>query len=441
MNRHRRRSAVSAILGASRAGDDERGDMADGAGRALRGTGLLAVAAAFACSVTFAAAQPPAASAASAQRRINALIHDAIAHHGIRAVIFQATKNGRTIMTKAYGYSQTGVPATTNMHFRNGAVAISYMSTLLLRLVDQRKVRLDDKISKWMPHLPYSNRVTLRMLASMTAGYHDFEIDPRLYDVLYRNPFASITTQFQLKLALSRRHQFAPGTNFSYAHSNYVILGLILSKITKLPLDVALSRMVLRPLGLKNTVASIKPPIPLPALHAYSGERAPFLGIPPKDHFFEDSTYWNPSWTLAHGAIETTDIADMTRTAIGIGGGRLLSRRSYRAQIDPHIGFGHRAPKTCERCMKLSRYYGYGIGMVTNGSHGQWLLQNPLFAGEAAIESYLPAQRISIAIVMTFKPTAYNAQGNPSPYWQVLWAKIGKVLAPRNAPAVPPGLG
>jgi CubicO group peptidase (beta-lactamase class C family) len=314
------------------------------------------------------------------------------------------------------------------------------MSTLLLRLVDERKVKLDDKISKWLPHLRDGNRVTLRMLASMTAGYHDYELDPALTDALYNNPFVTITTAYQLKLALDQPQQFTPGTNFSYAHSNYVILALILSKITKLPLDVALNRLVLRPLGLKNTVASIKPPIPLPALHVYSGERGPFFNIPLEDHFFEDSTYWNPSWTLAHGAIETTDIADMTRTAIGIGGGRLLSRRSYLAQINPHIGFGRRMPKTCERCMKLTRYYGYGIGMVTNGDRGQWLLQNPLFAGEAAIESYLPSQRISIAIAVTFKPTAYNAKGNPSPYWQVLWAKIGKVLAPSDPPAIPPAL-
>lgn len=415
--------------------------MAEGARRVFCRTALVAVAAALACSLTVAAARPPAASAASVQSRIDALIRDAIAHHSIRAVIFQATRNGRTIMTRAYGSSQTGVPATTAMHFRNGAVAISYMSTLLLRLVDQRKVRLDDKISKWLPHLRDSNRVTLRMLASMTAGYHDYEIDPALTDRLYTNPFATITTQYQLRLALGKPQQFPPGTNFSYAHSNYVILGLILSKITRLPLDVALSRMVFRPLGLKNTVASLKPPIPLPALHAYSGERGPFFNIPFQDHFFEDSTYWNPSWTLAHGAIETTDVADMTRTAIGIGSGRLLSRNSYRQQTDPHIGFGHKAPQTCERCIKLTRYYGYGIGLVTNGSRGQWLLQNPLFAGEAAIESYLPSQRISIAIVTTFKPTAYDAQGNPGPYWQVLWAKIGKVLAPRDAPAVPPSLG
>ncbi|MBV8991255.1 MAG: beta-lactamase family protein, partial [Solirubrobacterales bacterium] len=196
----------------------------------------MTVVAALACAIAFAAARPPTASAASVQTRINALIRDAIARHGIRAAIFQATKNGRTVMTKAYGYSQTGVPATTKMHFRNGAVAISYMSTLLLRLVDERKVKLDDKISKWLPNLRDSNRVTLRMLASMTAGYHDYEIDPAVIpDRLYNNPFVTITTQFQLKLALDKPQQFPPGTNFSYAHSNYVILGLILSKITKLP--------------------------------------------------------------------------------------------------------------------------------------------------------------------------------------------------------------
>src|SRR5207302_11295932 len=141
-------------------------------------------------------------------------------------------KDGRTIMMGAYGYSQTGVPATTNMHFRNGAVAISYMSTLLLRLVDEGKVRLDDKVSRWLPRLRDGNRVTLRMLASMTAGYHDFEIDPLLTDRLYNNPFVTITTQYQLALALDQPQQFTPGTNFSYAHSNYVILGLILSKVT-----------------------------------------------------------------------------------------------------------------------------------------------------------------------------------------------------------------
>ena len=404
--------------------------MGMGAKRSCRRLRLAVLIAGLACAAALVAVRPQPSSASTTRARIDALIRDAIAHHDIRAVIFQATRNGRAIMTKAYGDSQTGVPATTRMHFRNGAVAISYMSMLLLRLVDQGKVKLADKVSRWLPHLRDSNRVTLGMLARMTAGYHDFEVDPRLTQTLYSNPFGAITTADQLHLALDEPMQFEPGTNWSYSHSDYVILGLVLEKVTREPLNVALGKLVLGPLGLRNTVASQTPAIPPPVLHAYSGERAPFFGIPTKDHFSEDSTFWNPSWTLARGAVETTDIADMSRTAIGIGSGRLLSRRSHLLQVDPHIGFGHPQPG-CERCTTLSAKYGYGIGAVRNGG---WVLQNPLFAGYAAIESYLPAQRISIAIAVTFKAGAYDAEGNPTSYWQTLYARIGKVLAPKTPP-------
>lgn len=85
-------------------------------------------------------------------------------------MILEISVKGKPLMTRAYGQSMTGVPATTKMHFRNGAVAISYMSTLLLKLVDQGKVKLNDKVSKWLPKMRDGNRVTLGMLARMTAG-------------------------------------------------------------------------------------------------------------------------------------------------------------------------------------------------------------------------------------------------------------------------------
>jgi CubicO group peptidase (beta-lactamase class C family) len=383
-----------------------------------------------ACALTIAAAGPQSASAASARTRINALLHGAIAHHGIRAAIVQATVAGRPVITKAYGESMAGVPATTRMHFRNGAVAISYMSTLLLRLVDQGKVSLNDPVSNWLPHLRDARRVTLGMLVGMTAGYHDYEIDPKLTATLYTDPFAPITAADQLRWALDEPQQFTPGTNWSYSHSDYVILGLALRKITGLPLNVALRRMVLRPLGLRQTVASQTAAIPSPVLHAYSPERKQFLGIPRSRPFDEDSTFWNPAWTLAQGAVETTDIADLTRTAIGIGSGKLLSRSSHLQQIDPRIGFGHPEPR-CERCTTLSRVYGYGLGVVRNGD---WILQNPLFGGYAAIESYLPSKRISIALALTFKPSTYDYAGNPDGYWVKLYSQIGAVLAPSDPP-------
>jgi CubicO group peptidase (beta-lactamase class C family) len=385
-----------------------------------------------ACTLLVVAA-PQSALAASARTKINALLQGAVAHHGIRAAIVQVTVAGRPVITKAYGDSMAGVPATTNMHFRNGAVAISYMSTLLLRLVDQGKVSLNDPVSKWLPHLRDAHRVTLGMLVGMTAGYHDYEVDPRLVKTLYGDPFAPITTADQLRWALDEPQQFTPGTNWSYAHSDYVILGLALRKITGLPLNVELSRMVLRPLGLHQTVASQTAAIPSPVLHAYTPERKQFLGIPRSRRFVEDSTFWNPSWTLADGAVETTDIADLTRTAIGIGSGKLLSRSSYLQQINPRIGFGHPQPG-CERCTTLSRVYGYGLGVVRNGD---WILQNPLFGGYAAIESYLPAKRISIALAFTFEPSTYTYSGNASSYWTKLYTQIGAVLAPDDPPVSP----
>ena len=185
------------------------------------------------------------AFAGAARSRIDAVVRDAVAHRGVKAAIVQVTVAGRPVITKAYGQSLTGVPATTRMHFRNGAVATAYMSTLLLRLADRGRVDLADKLSKWLPRLPGARRVTLGMLAAMTAGYPDYASDPRLTQLRYSNPFRVITNRQKLRLALDRPLQFRPGTNSSYSHSDYVILGLALERITGRPLDVALRRMVL----------------------------------------------------------------------------------------------------------------------------------------------------------------------------------------------------
>jgi hypothetical protein len=76
--------------------------------------------------------------------------------------------------TVVMGESMTGVPATVEMHFRNGAVAISYLGTVLLQLVDEGKVALDDTIDEWLPDTLAAEKVTLRMLANCTSGYPDY---------------------------------------------------------------------------------------------------------------------------------------------------------------------------------------------------------------------------------------------------------------------------
>ncbi|HEX2286839.1 MAG TPA: serine hydrolase domain-containing protein, partial [Mycobacterium sp.] len=237
------------------------------------------------------------------------IVRDTMAREHLKAVIVRVTVDGDEVVTQAVGESMTGVPATTNMHFRNGAVAISYVSTLLLKLVDEQKLSLDDKLSKWLPEIPNADRVTLGQLAQMTSGYVDYVIgNTKMNEALYADPFHRWTTHEMLQYAINQPLLYEPGTNWNYAHTNYVLLGLALEKATGEEMSKLLSDKVLRPLGLTNTVNSLTPQIPPPALHAFSSERREFLKIPTGTPFYEESTYWDPSWTITHGAIQTTNI-------------------------------------------------------------------------------------------------------------------------------------
>ncbi|WP_204080690.1 serine hydrolase domain-containing protein [Mycobacterium riyadhense] len=383
---------------------------------------------------------PPISSANGSEAKAEAVmrvVRDFMAQAHLKAVIVRVTAAGKEIVTRAVGDSMTGVPATTDMHFRNGAVAISYVSTLLLKLVDEKKVSLDDKLSKWLPDFPHADRVTLGQLAQMTSGYPDYVLGNDAFDNLfYANPFRQWTTQDILDHIASRPLLYEPGTNWNYAHTNYILLGLALEKATGQDMASLLQKKVLAPLGLTATANSDTPVIPQPALHAFSSERRAFLKIPADTPFYEESTYWNPSWTITHDAIQTTTIYDMETTAVGIGSGKLLSAASYKKMVSTDLrGKTHTQPG-CPTCFEQVDGYTYGLGIVISGD---WLMQNPMFAGYAAVEAYLPSQKVAIAVAVTYAPEAFDNQGNYSNEADILFRKIGAEVAPNDAPPMPLG--
>jgi CubicO group peptidase (beta-lactamase class C family) len=374
----------------------------------------------------------PTAQAAAVMK----IVHDTMAAKHLKAVLVRVTIDGKEVVTGAVGESMTGVPATTDMHFRNGAVAISYVSTLLLKLVDEGKVGLDDKLSKFLPDVPSSDRVTLRQLAQMTSGYVDYVIDNDAFDAaIYQNPFRQWTPEDLLAFAVDRPLLYEPGTNWDYAHTNYVLLGLALEKATGESMPKLLDERVLGPLGLTNTANSFTPEIPAPVLHAFTSERRAALKIPPTTPFLEESTYWNPSWTITNGAIQTTNIFDMEATARGIGSGRLLSPESYRLMVSPDLRGKTHAQPGCTTCAPMTDIYTYGYGIVISGD---WLLQNPLFSGYAAVEGYLPSRKIAIAVAVTYDEGAFDDQGNYANAGDTLFRQIAIELAPDDAPPLPP---
>jgi CubicO group peptidase (beta-lactamase class C family) len=361
-------------------------------------------------------------------------VRETMASEHLKAVIVRVTVDGQEIVTEAVGESMTGVPAETNMHFRNGAVAISYVSTLLLKLVDEQKVSLDDKLSKFLPEVPHADRVTLDQLARMTSGYVDYVIgNTKMINAAYADPFRRWTVHDLLQFAVNEPLLYEPGTNWNYAHTNYLLLGLALEKATGEQMSKLLSEKVLRPLGLTNTVNSLTPEIPSPALHAFSSERRAFLKIPPGTPFYEESTFWDPSWTITHGAIQTTDIYDMEATAAGIGSGKLLSEDSYKKLVSTDLrGKTHKQPG-CTTCEAMDDVYTYGMGLVISGN---WLLQNPQMSGYAAVDAYLPSQKIAIAVAVTYLPEAFDDQGDYPNAADTLFRNIGAVVAPDDAPPV-----
>ncbi|OBA88707.1 D-alanyl-D-alanine carboxypeptidase [Mycobacteriaceae bacterium 1482268.1] len=386
------------------------------------------------------AAQPPSSTTPSGDpAKADAVIktvHDTMSEANLKAVIVRVTVDGKEVLTKGFGESMTGIPATTNMHFRNGAVAISYVSTLLLILVDEKKVMLDDKLSKWLPDVPHADRVTLGQLAQMTSGYVDYVIGNTAFQkALYQDPFRQWEPDQLLGFATSKPLLYQPGTNWNYAHTNYVLLGKALEKATGVDMPKLLEDKVLRPLGLRSTTNSFTPEIPAPVLHAFTSERREALKIPGDTPFYEESTYWNPSWTITHGAIQTTNIYDMEASASGLGSGKLLSKESYAKFSSTDLRGKTRTLPGCATCMQLNDAYTYGMGIVISGD---WLVQNPLFAGEAGVMAYLPAKKISMGIAVTYQSKAFNDQGDYHNEADTLFRRIAKELSPDDAPPMPP---
>jgi len=79
-------------------------------------------------------------------------------------------------------------------------------------------------------------------------------------------------------------------------------------------------------MGLKQTQSIDTAEIPVPVLHTFSSERRAELTVPPGVFFYEEATFWDPSWTTANGGVQITDITDWSRSMETVGTGKLLSK-------------------------------------------------------------------------------------------------------------------
>ena len=329
-------------------------------------------------------AQPaPASRPNTDPRRVRTIVEDLANKSGAKAVLFGLWLHDREVLTMALGDSMTTVPATTDMHYRIGGIAETFMSTLLLMLVEQGHISLDDTISRWFPQLLAADQVTVRMLVSNTAGYIDYVTVQDFLDLQLAEPFRTFTDDELINYAVrDRQMNFPPGTSWAYSHTDNVILGQVIQRATRKSMKELYERNIFGPMGMRDTQFPTDQEIQSPVLHAFTRDR----GV------YEDCTYWNPSWGSTPG-LPTSNLHDLGKWGPILGTGRLISPAHFQEQIAPtSVGKGSNTPDL---------YFAFGF-VVANG----WIAQNPSINGYSGAFGYHLATGVTIVVEATKSETA-----------------------------------
>jgi D-alanyl-D-alanine carboxypeptidase len=310
--------------------------------------------------------------------QIRAIVQAQAEKNATKAVEFGMWVGDREVLKTAMGNSMTTVAAATNMHYHIGGIAETFMSTLLLMLAEQGRINLDEKISRWFPHLLGAGQVTPRMLAANTAGYLDYVAVEDFLKLQLAEPFRTFTDEELIHYSVrDGMMNFAPGTSQQYSHTDNVILGQVIERATQESMRELYEKNIFGPLGMKDTQFPIDQEIQAPVLHAFTSERG----------FYEDCTYWNPSWGSTPG-LPTSNLRDLGKWGPIFGTGQLISPAHFQEQIAPtSVGKGQNGP---------DRYFAYGF-VVSNG----WLVQNPSINGYSGAFGYNLATGVTIVVEAT----------------------------------------
>ena len=241
------------------------------------------------------------------------------------AILYVRDGDRTTSITAGYGDLAQKTPMRANDHFKIASLTKTYTATLVLRLVQEGKLRIGDNVEQWLPRLvPNGRHITVHMLLNHTSGLADFDSDPRYLKPYLGGNLGYYWSPRQLvKLAIAHRPLFPPGktTHEAYSNTDYVLLGLIVEKITGRSLATEMQRQIFAPLHLTETTFPIKPGLKSPYAHGYM-----MLGKPPA----ADVTGLSPSMSPASGAIvaDAHDTADFYRALLT---GRLLNPELLKA--------------------------------------------------------------------------------------------------------------
>jgi len=167
---------------------------------------------------------------------------------------FFVAKNGQIIYEKYEGYAnfrdKTLITADTPLHLASVSKVVT--ATAVLKLVNAKKIDLDQKVNTILKEFPYPD-VTIRTLLNHRSGMRSYSYFTDKKDIWDRHNI--LTNQDILTLMATKDIglESKTDTRFAYCNTNYAMLALVIEKITKLSYKEAMKKMIFEPLGMKNT--------------------------------------------------------------------------------------------------------------------------------------------------------------------------------------------
>src|ERR1044072_409012 len=162
--------------------------------------------------------------------------------------------NGKIIYEKGVGMAnmEWNIPNAPDTKFRLGSITKQFTATVILQLVEQGKIKLDAKLSDYLPDYrkDTGEKVTIHHLLTHTSGIPSYTSQPDFFQNVSRNPYK--VDEFVKKYA-SGDLEFEPGSKFRYNNSGYFLLGAIIERVTGKPYEQVLKQNIFDPLGMKNT--------------------------------------------------------------------------------------------------------------------------------------------------------------------------------------------
>jgi CubicO group peptidase (beta-lactamase class C family) len=332
------------------------------------------------------------------------------------------TEGGRIVYTAGRGLAdvERHIPVRPNSVFRLGSITKQFTAAIILQLVDERRISLDDPLSRFFPDYPQPGATaTVRQLLNHTSGIQSYTGIPGW--MTEANTNRAYTTDELIAVFRDRPSPNRPGERWAYNNSGYVLLAGIIERVTNMPWHEAVARRIVRPLGLTSIRYGVGgESVPLMA-HGYTD--TPEGGVRPANLI-------HMSVPSGAGALIGT-VEDLAKWARALHYGRVMSPASYQLMIAPtRLADGS------------TEDYGFGIG--TADVRGRRAIgHNGGIFGFSTDSLYLPEQDIFVAVFansdepvgspsVTLRRLAALAIGDPYP---------APVRVPVDAAAVAPFLG